>query len=158
MYKHILLAIDGSATSDLALDEALKFAATGADITAVSVLDNPLQSYNTPDALAFNFEQAHAAFAQQAEQILKNAETYALQHGQVKLKTQLIDLGFKSGHNDIARAILQAAEETSADLIVIGTHGRRGIRRLFLGSVAEQVIRRANQPVLLIRSPHEINQ
>jgi len=155
MYKNILLAIDGSTTSDLALHEALKFARTGVMITAVTVLDNPLQSYNTPDALAFNFEQAHAEFAKQAEHILKNAETLALQHAQVSLKTQLIDLGFKSGHNDIARALLQAADDMKADLIVIGTHGRRGIKRLFLGSVAEQVIRRANQPVLLIRSPND---
>ncbi|MFI4919987.1 MAG: universal stress protein [Legionellales bacterium] len=155
MYQHILLALDGSATSDLALHEALKFAATGASITAVTILDNPLQSYNTPDALAFNFEEAHAAFAKQAEQILKNAETIAHQQSPIQFKTQLIDLGFKSGHNDIAQAILKVANDTGVDLIVIGTHGRRGIRRLFLGSVAEQVIRSANQPVLLIRSPDE---
>ncbi|WP_410210443.1 universal stress protein [Aquirhabdus sp.] len=158
MYKNIFIAIDGSATSDLALREALKFAMIGAKLTAVTVLDNPLQTYNTPDVLAFNFEEAHAAFAKQAEKVLENAQVFAEQHSQIKIQTQLIDLGFSSGHDDIARAILKSAEENGADLIVIGTHGRRGIKRLFLGSVAEQLVRRSQRPVLLIRNPAETSQ
>jgi nucleotide-binding universal stress UspA family protein len=155
MYQNIFVAIDGSATSDLALREALKFASPDVTITAVTVLDNPLQSYNTPDVLAFNFEEAHAAFAKQAEKVLENAQIFAEQHRQIKIQTHLIDLGFSSGHDDIARAILKTAEEHGADLIVIGTHGRRGIKRFFLGSVAEQLIRRSQRPVLLIRNPDE---
>jgi len=151
MYKNILVAIDGSATSDFALREALKFAQTGTEIIAVTVLDNPLQSYSTPNV--FNFEEVHAAFYQQAEEILKFAERDAERLAHVKIKTCLVDMGSHSGHDDIAPAILRTANDYHADLLVMGTHGRRGIKRLFLGSVAEQLVREAHIPVLLVHNP-----
>ena len=52
-----------------------------------------------------------------------------------------------------ALVILAVAQETGADLIVMGTHGRTGLRRLLMGSVAEQVVRKASCPVLTIRTP-----
>ncbi len=52
-----------------------------------------------------------------------------------------------------APEILRAAEENAADLIVIGTHGRRGVERMLLGSVAEQVLRKASCPVLTVKAP-----
>jgi nucleotide-binding universal stress UspA family protein len=55
---------------------------------------------------------------------------------------------------DPSREIIRMAEDVEADLIIVGTHGRRGIRRLFLGSVAEQVMRRASCPVLVMRPRH----
>jgi nucleotide-binding universal stress UspA family protein len=55
---------------------------------------------------------------------------------------------------DVVEAILDAAEEEDADLIIMGTHGRRGLQRFFLGSVAEQVIRRAQVPVTTVRAHH----
>jgi nucleotide-binding universal stress UspA family protein len=151
MYNNILVAIDGSNTSDRALREAIKLAKNGGKLTAVTVLDNPLQSYSTPYTASFNFDEAHAEFKKKADDILVNAETVAERMGNLKIKTCLIDMGPHSGHNDIAPAIENIANDYHADLIVIGTHGRRGIRRLFLGSVAEQVIRQARIPVLLIR-------
>jgi len=54
---------------------------------------------------------------------------------------------------DPAAEILRSAEETNADLIVMGTHGRTGLRRLLMGSVAEQVVRRAGCPVLTVKTP-----
>jgi len=54
---------------------------------------------------------------------------------------------------DAVGAILAAARETHADLVVMGTHGRTGLRRLLMGSVAEQVVRRAPCPVLTVRTP-----
>lgn len=151
MYKNILVAIDGSATSDFALREALKFSQTGTEIIAVTVLDNPLQSYSTPNV--FNFEEVHAAFYKQAEEILKFAERDAELLGHIKIKTCLVDMGSHSGHDDIAPAILRTANDYHADLLVMGTHGRRGIKRLFLGSVAEQLVREAHIPVLLVHNP-----
>ncbi len=54
---------------------------------------------------------------------------------------------------DPVTEILRVAEETSADLIVMGNHGRRGLSRLLMGSVSEQVVRRATCPVLTVRTP-----
>lgn len=55
----------------------------------------------------------------------------------------------------IADTIVAEADARNADLIVLGTHGRRGVRRLVMGSVAEGVIRQSNKPVLLVRSEKE---
>lgn len=56
-------------------------------------------------------------------------------------------------YGDPAAVILEVAQETGADLIVMGTHGRTGLRRLLMGSVAERVVRKASCPVLTVRSP-----
>jgi nucleotide-binding universal stress UspA family protein len=55
---------------------------------------------------------------------------------------------------DAASEILRVAKETRCDLIVMGTHGRRGLRRLVMGSVAEKVVRLAPCPVLTVKTPH----
>ena len=153
MYHNVFVAIDGSYTSDLALREALKFGAAGAKITAITVVDNPLVNYgyDSPYFTSFNFDAAHAEFIQEAEMVLSDAEIDAVRLAGLKIKTHLIDLGIKAGHGDIAAAIEDAAHAAGADLLVLGTHGRRGFKRFFLGSVAEQVIRQSQIPVLLIR-------
>ena len=153
MYRNVFVAVDGSYASDLVLREALKFSAAGAKITAVTVVDNPLVNYgyDSPYFSSFNFDAAHAEFVAEAEIILGNAETDAVRLAGVKIHTQLVDLGLKAGHGDIAAAIERAAKAAGADLLVIGTHGRRGVKRFFLGSVAEQVIRQSHIPVLLVR-------
>lgn len=58
-------------------------------------------------------------------------------------------------HGPIADLILETAEQEDAKYIVMGTHGRRGLARMFLGSVAEQVVRRSTRPVLTLRSIHK---
>lgn len=63
-----------------------------------------------------------------------------------------IPLEHRLEYGDPAAAILKSARETGADLIVMGTHGRTGLRRLLMGSVAEQVLRKASCPVLTIRT------
>jgi len=154
MYKHILVAVDGSSTSQLAFNEALKFAKAGSQLTAVTVVDNPFINYGydiPASVLTFGFEEAHADFIKQAKDILTQTEIDADKHAGVKMKTCLVDMGFNLDHGDIAKAIEKTAIDCNADLLVIGTHGRRGIKRLFLGSVAEHVIRHSHIPVLLIR-------
>lgn len=158
MYNNIVVAIDGSSTADHAFREALKIADSNTKITAVAVLDNPLQSYSTPSSISINFDEAHAQFHRIADEILEHAEAEALRIANMKIKTCLVDMGRNSGHNDIAPAISRVADDYHADLIVIGTHGRSGIKRFFLGSVAEQLIRQSHLPVLLIRSPDADNE
>jgi nucleotide-binding universal stress UspA family protein len=158
MYKNILLAIDGSSTSQLALLEALKFAQIGCKIIAVSVIDNPLMNYDYGSpytAVTFDYAEIHTGFCQQAETTLKKAENDAQRLANVTIETHLIDLGVHSDYEGIADALEKAAMDYHADLIIIGTHGRRGIKRLFMGSVAEQVIRRSQIPVLIIRDQQD---
>jgi nucleotide-binding universal stress UspA family protein len=158
MYKNILVAIDGSPTSDFALREALKFGQIGCKIIAVSVIDNPLVNYEygTPYTTAtFDYDQIHAGFCQQAETILTNAQNEARRTDDVSIETYIIDMGIHSDNDGIAGALEKAAKQYDADLIIIGTHGRRGIKRFFLGSVAEEVIRKSQIPVLIIRGPQE---
>ncbi len=149
MYKNILVAVDGSPTSKLALHEALRLAKDGAQVRAVNVVENPLAGYMTL-TMVYSFEVMHGAFLKVSQDILKEAEKDAENLGQIKLQTGLIDLGATADF-DIASALVKAATDFQADLIVIGTHGRRGIKRLFLGSVAENVISKSLVPVLLIR-------
>lgn len=66
-----------------------------------------------------------------------------------------VSVGTTVTTGDPSRAIVQAADEVGADLIVIGTHGRRGVQRLLLGSVAETVLRHAHCPVLAVRLPNQ---
>jgi nucleotide-binding universal stress UspA family protein len=158
MYKNILLAIDGSPTSELALQEALKFAEVGSKIIAVSVIDNPLVNYEygTPYTTAtFDYAEIHDGFCQQAENVLKNAENIAMQLANVTIQTYIIDMGIHTEKDGIAGALEKAAMQYHADLIIIGTHGRRGIKRLFMGSVAEEVIRRSQVPVLIVREQQQ---
>lgn len=158
MYNNIVVAIDGSSTAEHAFREALKLVSNNTQITAVAVLDNPLQSYSSPYPTLFNFNEAHAQFHKIAENILGHAESEAMRIANIKIKTCLVDMGQNSGHNDIAPAITKVADDYHADLIVIGTHGRSGIKRFFLGSVAEQLIHQSRLPVLIIRSPDADNE
>jgi nucleotide-binding universal stress UspA family protein len=64
-----------------------------------------------------------------------------------------VNLSHRLEEGDPVTEILMVAEDTHADLIVMGTHGRRGIPRLLMGSVAELVVRRADCPVLTVRTP-----
>ena len=79
--------------------------------------------------------------------MFEKAKTLAVSAG-LQVETQLRDL--KGGR--AADAIVQEAASTSCDLIVIGTHGRRGLSRVLLGSDAENVLRRSPVPVLLVRA------
>jgi universal stress protein A len=63
-----------------------------------------------------------------------------------------LQVGYVLGHGDVVSAILTATDDVSADMIVMGTHGRRGLERFVLGSVAEQVLRRSPCPVLTIKT------
>ena len=65
-----------------------------------------------------------------------------------------IVVAYRFGRGDAATEILRTAEKTHCDLIVMGMHGRTGLNRLIMGSVAEQIVRRATCPVLTVRTPH----
>lgn len=148
MYQKILVAIDGSPTSDLALHEALRIAKFGSHLIAITVVVDPLTGYGTP-AFAYKNDEIHQACVAEAKKILKKAETDAKYLGDVPIETQLIDLGPRA-MPDIVPAILKAAKDHHADLIIIGRNSRAGLKRFFLGSIAGRVIHESHIPVMVI--------
>lgn len=147
MYQRILVPFDGSATSSRGLDEAIKLATlTGATVRLLHVVEVLL--------FASGFETA-AAYAGEVIPLMKKAGEKLLQEGKarvekagVKAETFLVD----SITTRLSDAVAEQVKAWNADLIVIGTHGRRGVDRLMLGSDAEQVLRSALVPVLLVRA------
>lgn len=146
MYQHILVAVDGSSTSDLALAEAVRLAREqGAKLRLVHVVDALTLNY---DAEWVNYAEIREAFIRAGNDTLQRARATAQQAG-VEAETKLAEI--EAPGRRIADMIAQEAQSWPADLIVIGTHGRRGISHVLLGSVAESVLRIAGKPVLLVR-------
>jgi len=161
MYKRILVAIDGSDTSDLALREAIKLAKEQkAMLRLVHVVDMTPPPYplpymmteitQSPSPLAtqYSLVDYQKALQEGGENLLATRVTTAREAGvDVDSKLIIIEMFEKR----IGDAIEEQSKQWSADLIVVGTHGWRGFQHLMFGSVAEGVIRVATKPVLLIR-------
>ncbi|MDN7875021.1 universal stress protein [Burkholderia aenigmatica] len=145
MYSNILVALDGSDTSSRALDAALAIASeTGARLTPVYVVDFLVPAYDMygydPSILIDAFREEGLRVTEDAARRLKARDVAG---------TPQISNVAPAGE-DIPHRIVSLANEIEADLIIMGTHGRRGVQRLFLGSVAERVLRLATCPVLMI--------
>lgn len=147
MYKNILLAIDGSKISDSLIEEVIKLIKDqSVNVRIVHVVDESFVHYGGP---SFDYLSLIAAWREDGEKILNKAAKKIASQSSVKPETSILELKPLQGR--VAEVIVEAAKEWPADLLVIGTHGRRGFSRLFLGSVAENVIRIATTPVLLVR-------
>ncbi|HEX3636833.1 MAG TPA: universal stress protein [Paraburkholderia sp.] len=147
MYTRILVAIDGSETSGHAFDAALQLAhESGAQLQPLYVIDNPLMAY---DASGYDPTILREAFVEEGHRLLADALA-RMKHENVAGTPRMVDVAPIG--EDISERIRTTANEFNADLLVLGTHGRRGFRRLFLGSVAERVLRSSSCPVLLVPS------
>ena len=143
MYKRILCPIDGSETSNAGVAEAIRLAQQqGATIRLLYVLDT-LYLQSTGYMIGEVYEQLRASGAQ----LLENAKAKVTATG-ISVETALTDANARR----VADAIVDESHTWSADVIVMGTHGRRGVSHLFLGSDAEAVIRLSTVPVLLVKS------
>ncbi|MBI5782184.1 MAG: universal stress protein [Gammaproteobacteria bacterium] len=146
MYKRILVAVDGSDTSQLALREAVKLTKElKAQLRIVLVVEEMTIAW---DAEFVDYHEIRKAVVHHGKEVLKKAKLAAHEAG-VEAETKLVEL--KDPGQRITDMIAQEADSWPADLIVIGTHGRRGFNHLLMGSVAEGVVRIATKPVLLIR-------
>lgn len=146
MFKRILVAVDGSQTSERALQAAVSLAIElQAQLRIVHAADiaNINQGAEFP-----NRSRVTESIIKNGQDILRSSEAPAASAG-VAVETKLITI--EKLKQRIPEAIAEEAETWPADLVVIGTHGRRGLARLFLGSVAEGVARVATKPVLLVR-------
>lgn len=145
MYPRILVAIDGSPTAERALREAIKLAAReGSTLRVVHALDLVIGEIEVPSGL----DAYEASLRQSGQALLQRAARRAAKAG---VKTQTGLLAVARYGDRVADEIVRDALRWRASLIVIGTHGRRGVSRALLGSVAETVVRLAGTPVLLVR-------
>jgi nucleotide-binding universal stress UspA family protein len=151
MYQHILVAIDGTEAGAPALQAAVALAREqGAQLRLVHVVDEAANF--AIDQPAVDIAGLDDAWRAAGQQVLDAATTEACATG-ITVETALL----QRDRRECAEAIVGEAEQWGADLIVIGTHGRQGIRRLVLGSVAEGVARRSPIPVLLVRGRYATN-
>lgn len=148
MYRRILVATDGSETSKLALNEAVALAKVHqSQLRIVHVVDAaPLF---TADTFYANIDKLESGLIEAGKKVLAEALA-STQAAGMGAETQLVENEVMNIR--VADRIVQEAKAWPAELIVMGTHGRRGMSHLFLGSVAEGVTRTATVPVLLIRA------
>ncbi|ACB68632.1 UspA domain protein [Burkholderia ambifaria MC40-6] len=146
MYQRIFAALDGSRSARLALDEAISLARdSGSLVIAMCVVSDALRLADVDSGYIDQRDPA-GLDADKAAIAVSDAEA-AFRLSGVRGIARTID----AGGADISDVLARAAAECDADLIVMGTHGRRGLRRALLGSVAESLVRIADRPVLVVR-------
>lgn len=144
MFKHILVPVDGSPTSMMAVSKAAGLAkAFGSAVTILYVID-PYPFTGVGADFAYGQAQYLSAATAEANAALDAAKKAMLDAG-VDASTVVGE-----GHA-VQEGISRAQETTGADLIVMGSHGRRGIEKLVLGSVTQRVLGVARVPVLVVR-------
>ena len=146
MYKKILVPIDGSSTANRGLREAIRLAKSQkARLRLLHVVD---EHYALAGAQPGPYiEDMIDSFRRDGRRIVKGGVEMARRNG-ITAQGLMVE-SLTGGAADL---IVREARKWGAQLIVLGTHGRRGVRRLVLGSDAEQIVRTAAVPVLLVRS------
>lgn len=147
MYKRILVATDGSALSKKAVASAIALAATcGAELVALKVVPRYPQAYfeGSIPLSADEISRVETQWTESARVQLAAVEKAAKAKGvETKVVTVKSDV--------VSDAIIAAAKKQNADLIVMASHGSKGIKRLLLGSETQQVLTHSHTPVLVLR-------
>lgn len=143
-YKHILVPVDGSETSLAAVKQASSIAkAFSSKVTAVCVLAvDPFVAVEFVNTDQFINDYVAKA-KEEIQEILEQAKSLFAQEG-VSAETQILE------GQTIHKVIVEATKDLGADLIVIGSHGRKGIKKLFLGSVTQAILSESTVPVLVV--------
>ena len=147
MYQRILVPTDGSALSKKAVKSAVELASTiGAEVVALNVVPRYPTSYFEGGASVSPSEVARVErqWAEQG-QALADAVGSAAEKAGVKAKAVTVRSDL------VAEAILAAAKKNKCDLVVMASHGRKGLKRLLLGSETQHVLTHGNIPVLVLR-------
>ncbi len=149
MYEKILIATDGSTFADEALKHGLELARSVGSAVVVATVTERWSALDMAHRTTANvpnpvdeFEKAAAAAA---EKILASAEALAM-----KSDVSAECVHVKDQHP--AEGIIQAANSHNCDLIVMASHGRRGIRKVLLGSVAAEVLTHSKRPILIVKA------
>ena len=145
MYNTILVPLDGSKRAEAILPHAEALAQChGAKVVFLEVVEAPPLAAGSEIAFFENFQE-------ELEQRTKQARVY-LAGLEGEFREKGIEARVRVVHGPVVEAILNAAERENADLIVLASHGRSGVSRVFYGSVAAGVLHRADRPLLIIRS------
>ena len=151
MYTKIMVAIDGSSIAMRALEEAMDLAKSqAAELMPVYVIEYP---HTYVSDLGYDPLPVTEALINEGRRILEKAQCL-LKSRHIVSQSLLVDN--RPTLDSIAEQLQKAADEYGADLVVLGTHGRGGFKRLLLGSVAEAFVRLSSRPVLLVPGkPHK---
>ncbi len=146
MYQRILVPVDGSPTSSQGLGEALRLARmSGGQVRLLHLVDTLSLALTLGAYGAFSGDIADD-LRKEGEKILQHCRQQALDAGVAA------DVVMEEGtRGRLAELVQEQVKSWPADLVVLGTHGRRGVGRMVLGSDAEQVVRSCPVPVLLVR-------
>jgi len=147
VYQRILVAVDGSKTSDRALYTAIELARDqSAALRIIHVIDAAPLAW---DLDSMQIQEVQKTLRQVGQKTVERARATAQSAG-IAAEARLVEIDTPGTR--ISGKIAEEARNWPADLLVIGTHGRRGLNHLLLGSVAESALRVAPVPVLLIRA------
>lgn len=147
MYQRIAVAVDGSEVSAQALDEAIKLASvTHATLLLLHVCEEIPLTWNVEEPAMAPMVDISRALREAGGRLLDKAKAHAEASG-LRAETRLVE--DYSGR--IGAVISAEAKDWSAELLVVGAHGRKGLDHWLMGSVAEGVMRTASMPVLLVR-------
>jgi len=147
MYERILVATDGSPLSDKAVSHAMDLAKlTGASLVALKVIPRYPRSYLEGGATVelSEIKRIEAEWAEQAQAVLNKIKADGKAIG-VTVKTSVAKSDL------IAESIIATADKQKADMIIMASHGRKGIKRLLLGSETQHVLTHSHIPVLVLR-------
>ena len=148
MHQRIFIAIDTSTTAQKALDEAIGLAkATGARLCIATAIDEgPLDQHGMGLGSYIDVDKVKQQMRESGHALLEQAQAKAAAAGCVA-EQKLIE----SAEQRVAEMIADSASQWQADLIVVGTDGRRGFERMLMGSVAENLVRIATTSLMLVR-------
>jgi nucleotide-binding universal stress UspA family protein len=147
MFKKVLVSTDGSAFAEEGVKVAVDLARQcGGELRAVSVAENPV-FYGTPEATAMYDADLYRALSSEVERLCQAALARAMDAA----RKAGVPFSESLRHGNPADEIVAEADAWKADVIVLATHGRSGLVRLLLGSVAHRVVNHAACPVLLHR-------
>jgi nucleotide-binding universal stress UspA family protein len=144
MFKHILVPVDGSATALQAVDTAIGLAkAHGSRVTAIFVVD-PYPFTGVGTDFAYGQAEYLSAATAEANTAIKAAKA------RFEAAGTAVESSVVESHS-AWRGVVEAAESAGADLIVMGSHGRKGLEKLVLGSVTQAVLSHTKRSVLVVR-------
>jgi len=148
MYKRIMVALDQSFMTDRVLGTALELAkSTGARVALCHAIDETLLAQRDVAMMLPNsVGKTEARMRLGAQGLLGRLAETARAAG-IEVEIRLVE----SEQKHVSDMLIDAATEWQADLLIVGTHGRRGIERFFVGSVAERLVRKSQVSLLLVR-------
>ena len=143
MYRKILVPLDGSELAERVVPHVQELAkCTGAQVVLLRVANVPVLAYSTGDVGLANSARENV-----------ESEAYSYLEGiKARLGNAGVSVVLELGGGNVAETIVDCAANDGVDLIAMSTHGRGGLARLMLGSVADRVIRTSTVPVLLVHS------